>query len=257
MNQEVAKTASKAVNKAVNTSVMEMSFGADNLISQDIRLPKILLMQSTSTFVKDKKAVSGDIVESFEVRKLGNRENPVQIIPFYFTNTWTVKKKDAKGKFQFYKIDERGGSDIKREYLGLEIDELTGEKNEVSNHKTLNIFCLIKGGNLSIPYMISMYNSSFKYGAQPFINKTQILKAEGKAPAHLTWLLSHTDVSNEDGDRWLAFSLEAMKDKDAKDVANTQEEVQFAFAAYKSLTASLSSGAKVDMTDVESETVPF
>lgn len=246
MNKEVTTQGTKAVGAPI-----DFSFGIDNMIVQDLRLPKILLMQSTSNFVKDNKAKSGDIVDSFEINKLGTREAPLEIIPFYFTNTWTVKKKNAKGKFDFFKIEDRGGSDIQREYYE------TKDGEEYSNHRTLNIFCLIKNGNLTVPYLISLYNSSFKFGAQPFINKTQILKAEGKAPAHITWLLSHKDVTNDDGDKWLAFTIEAAKTKDGRDIPNTNEEVTYAYQAYKSLTDSLNSGAKIDMSDVATEEVPF
>lgn len=247
MNKEVATKGTTAVGAPIN-----FSFGADNLISQDIRLPKILLMQAMSDYCLSGKARPGELVESFEGSKLGDRKTPVQIIPFYFTNTWTVKKL-VNGKYDFHAIEDRGGSDIRREYKEVK------DGVEYSNHRTLNIFALIKNGNTAVPYMISFMNSSFKSAAQPFLNKTQLIKAEGKAPAHYTWNLGVDDDGNDKG-KWVVFTLETAKDDNGKDIPNTNEEVQAAYMAYKSITDSLSSGAKIDMSDVagnDGEQVPF
>jgi hypothetical protein len=236
-----------AVNesKAVNVNVMDFgSFGVENVITSDLRIPKILLMQSMSDFVAEKKAYAGDIVESFEGRKLGDEKAPVQIIPFYMTNTWTVKK-EVNGKMEFEKVEDRGGNDIQREYEFVGSD---GVKR--TNHRTLNIFCLIKGGNLQVPYMISLQNKSFGKAAQPYLNKTQLLKTEGKAPAHIVFNLGVGKEENEKG-KWFSNFIEAAKDSNGKDVANTPEEVQAAYNQYIALTGALKSGQKIDMSDIK------
>lgn len=231
-------------NKAVSTEVMNLgSFGTENVISSDLRVPKILLMQAMSDFVQDGKAAIGDIVDSFEGKKLGDLKSPIQIIPFFMTNTWTIKK-EVNGKMEFEKIEDRGGNDVRREY------EVIGQDGiKRTNHRTMNIFCLIKNGNMSVPYMISFMNSSFGNAAQPYLNKVQLLKAEGKSPAHIVFNLGVAKEENEKG-KWVSFTLEAAKDGNGKDVPNTDEEVIAAYTQYKTISGAFAAGAKVDMSDV-------
>lgn len=242
--QEVAKTETKAVGPAMDFG----SFGVENIITSDLRIPKLLLMQAMSDFVTDGKARLGDIVDSFEARKVGDEKTPVQIIPFYVTNSWTIKK-EQNGKMVFDKIEDRGGNDVRREY---EIIGQDGVKR--TQHRTLNVFALMKNGNLSVPYMISFLNASFTNAAQPFLNKVQLLKAEGKAPAHVVFNLGVTKEENDKG-KWFAFTLEAAKNGDS-DLATTQEELEAAYKHYTGLTTSLKSGAKIDMTDVAADEAP-
>lgn len=227
---------------AVSSAVMDLgSFGTENIISSDLRIPKILLMQQMSDFVAEQKAAAGDIVDSFEGKKLGDLKNPVQIIPFYVTNTWTVKKEE-NGKVVFARVEDRGGNDTVRDYEQV----IDGVKH--TNHRTLNIFCLLKGGNLSVPYMISLQNASFKKAAQPFLNKTALLRTEGKAPAHIVFSLGVSKEENEKG-KWFSNTIESVKDASGKDVPNTEEEILAAFTQYKALSGSLAAGAKIDMSD--------
>lgn len=236
------QVATKETN-AVSAEVMNLgSFGVENVINSDLKIPKILLMQSMSDFVAEQKAFAGDIVDSFEGKKLGDLKNPVNLIPFYVTNTWTVKK-EVNGKMEFEKIEDRGGNDIKREYEFVGSD---GVKR--TNHRTLNIFCLIKGGNMQVPYMISLQNRSFAKAAQPFLNKVALLKTEGKAPAHIVFALGVAKEENEKG-KWFSNTIEAIKDNNGKDIPNTNEEIMAAFTQYKAISGHLAAGGKVDMSD--------
>ncbi len=248
----------KKEETAVMIPEMDMSFGMENIINSDIKVPKILLVQQMSKMATDDKiqARPGELRESFEGIKLGDGKNPVQIVPFYCTNTWTVKK-EKNGKMDFYDLQERGGHDIKREYAVVD-----AEGNNMTNHRTLNVFAIVIGQNLSIPYMMSFMNSSFKFAAQTFLNKSQLLKAAKKSSAHIVWNLGSTVIENEKG-KFYAFTLEAAKDDKGQDVATSSEVLMAAYTQYKLITSHLSSGGKIDMsdavesTDKNSEDVPF
>jgi hypothetical protein len=194
----------------------------------------------------------GDIYESFEKKKLGDAKTPVQIIPFFNTNTWTISKL-FNGKFKFHSIEDRGGVDIRREYNFTHDDGVAGQQT-----KTMNIFCLLAKGNLKVPFMISLKNYSFKYAAQAYLDKMALLKAEGKSPAHAVWELCAKTEKTDKG-TFSVFTLDLAKDTTGKTVFNTMEVVGEAYKAYKSIKASFDSGAKVDMTDVKetSEDAPF
>jgi hypothetical protein len=240
---QIQKTKKQELSTAI-----DFSFGAENILTQDIRLPKILLMQQMSDFVGEKKAQAGDLVESFEVRKLGDDKSPVQVIPFYFTNTWTVKQKEGN-KFVFLRSEPREGTDIQREF------EQETSEGTIRNYRTLNVFCLLKGGNSTVPFLISFTSTSFSSAAQPFLNKAQLLRAEGKAPAHILYNIGSKYVDDKDsGNKYYVFTCEAAKDKDGKDILNTNEEVTAAYQAYQSMTNQLKQGAKIDMS---TEEAPF
>jgi hypothetical protein len=229
----------------ISTNVMDLSFGVENLISSDIQIPKILLMQSTSEIVNEGKASPGDLANSFEKVKIGDAKRPLAIIPFHFTNTWTIKR-EQDGKMVFDHIEDRIQSDSDRDFEQV----INGVK--YTTHKTLNVFCLIKGGNLQVPFMVSFNNRSFKGAAKPYLNKAKLLVAEGRAPAHIVWNLGVAKEENVKG-KWFSFSLEAAKDENGKDIVNTNDEVLAAYNQYKSLSASLKAGAKIDLSDLGTE----
>lgn len=233
------------VEKANQEIALNEGFGMENILSEDLRLPKILLTQQMSKFVTDDnvKARAGELRESFEGRLLGDSKTPVQIIPFYTTNTWTVKK-EINGKFEFDKVEPRTATDSQREFEEKGKDGITRR-----NYRTLNIFCIIRGGNLSIPYMVSMQSFSFKLAAQKFLNKGNILKAEGKAYANRVFNLSSQVVENDKG-KFFAYSIETAT-KDGKEVESTNEELTAAYKQYKGISTALSKGASINMDDLD------
>jgi hypothetical protein len=257
MKKEVAIKEQKDVVVKEETALMipemDMGFGMDNLINSDIRVPKILLVQQMSKMATDDKiqARPGELRESFEGTKLGDVKNPVKIVPFYFTNTWTVKK-EKNGKMEFYDIQDRVGSDIQRDYEGLDADSV-----KTTNHKTLNLFALVVGQSSSIPYMISFMNSSFKFAAQPFLNKANLLAApyrlqDKKSPAHIVWNLGSIVIENDKG-KFFAFTIEAAKDEKGQDIPTSNELLSSAYHQYKLITSHLKDGGKIDMSDLSDD----
>ena len=238
-NKQVAKA---ETNKQVATSdaMAFGAFGTENVINQDLQFPKILLMQGLSQWVADGVAAPGDIVESYEKTKLGNAKTPVQVIPFFNLNVWKLKKK-VNGKFVTVGYEDRVGSEAR---MDREFKHETGE--EGLREKTFNLFLLLKGKNLGVPYMVGFTNYSFKHAAQSYLNKLQLLKAEGKSPAHVLWQLGVTTEKNDKG-TFPVFTLDTVKDEQGKDVLNSYDEVKAAYEQYQMLSSAVSKGAKVDM----------
>lgn len=237
---------SKSLVEAANKEIaLSEGFGMENLLTEDLRLPKILLMQQMSKFCTDDgiKARAGELRESFEGRLLGDGKTPVQIIPFYTTNTWTVKK-EVNGKFEFDKIEARAAGDSKREFEERGKDGITRR-----NYRTLNIFCLIRNGNLSVPYMVSLQSFSFKLAAQRFLNKGQLLKAEGKAYANRVFNLTSQPVENDKG-KFFAYAIETALEK-GKEIETTTEELNAAYKQYKGIATAISAGASINMSDID------
>lgn len=77
---------------------------SEEILSSNVVIPKLLLMQALSDFVVDGKAVAGEFVRSSTVEKLGAKEAGVDIIPLTFTNTWIIKEK-VGNKYEFRGVE--------------------------------------------------------------------------------------------------------------------------------------------------------
>jgi hypothetical protein len=237
------KTMNTEVTKVQNTAVANIpagQWGFENVLAEDIRIPKLLLVQQMSDMATNEKinARPGEIRESFEGRLMATKEKPLQIIPFYTTNTWTVSRK-VNGKWEFDHIDERTSDNSTREYE----ETLDGELYK--NEKTLNIFALIKGENLTIPYMISMKGFSMKLAGNKFLSMGAVIRAEGEAYAHRVFNLSSQAVENDKG-KFFAYSIEASTDSKGNKQKTSVEELTAAYKAYLTVSGALKSGAKIN-----------
>jgi hypothetical protein len=96
-NQEVAKKENTALAMADAPKPP-----AQEVLSGDIVVPKILLMQGLSKLVaEDRKAQSGDIVRSTTEKKIGDDKSaPIAFIPLKLMNTWREEEKMGQ-KFAF------------------------------------------------------------------------------------------------------------------------------------------------------------
>jgi hypothetical protein len=251
----MSKELTKKQETGISTNVMDFGdFGNENLISQDLKIPRILLAQAMSEYVSNRLGFAGDIYESLESKKLGDQKSPVKIIPFFNTNSWYVTKKGSGGKFEFCRIDERGGLDIKRDYHFAHEDGVPGTQTRM-----MNLFCLLKNGSSIVPYMVSFRNFSFKEAAQSYLDHTNILKTEKRSPAHFVWDLSCDPNFEHNDSKFGIFKLDIAKDTNGKRIENSYEEVKAAYEAYKSMKAAFDSGAKVDFKEekVEDIDTPF
>ena len=75
-----------------NTKALAMAdaLGMAGVDANDIIIPKILLMQSTSESVGDGKAQVGDILNSETLEVLGGPDKPLEIIPLKNEKVWMV-----------------------------------------------------------------------------------------------------------------------------------------------------------------------
>lgn len=67
--------------------------GGEEILSSNVVIPKLLLMQALSDFVVEKTAESGDFIRQSTREKVGNFKEGVELIPLTFTNIWILKEK--------------------------------------------------------------------------------------------------------------------------------------------------------------------
>lgn len=236
---ELAQKQNTTLSTEVNTD-----WGFDNLSYEDVRLPKLLLMQQMSAFVTDDKvnARAGEIRESYEGRLMGSKDKPVSIVPFYFNKTWTVNKL-VDGKYEFDKIEPRNENEQR------EFGEVLGADGVTRKYyKTVNVFCFVKG-NPEIPYMISLKSASFTLGAKSFLNKLTLLRAQKKNPASIYFELGGKQIENDKG-KFYAFTLNAAKGESGLDIATTPEELAAAKKLYDTYKTHVDS-FRIDMSDAQ------
>lgn len=100
------------VVKKESTEVANFDFKMDQpILSEEIIIPKILVMQPGSTLVTKSEAVFGQMIDSMSGEVLGDFKNPLKFIPFYFERVYYISKKEGT-RFKFdrlepYTIDDR------------------------------------------------------------------------------------------------------------------------------------------------------
>lgn len=130
MNQ-VAKTQSNSM-----MTQSDQRGGNEEILRQDVIIPKLLLMQGLSDFVGQRKAQAGDFVRSTNVEKLGDDKTPVEFIPITFTNEWRLEEY-INGKYEFRGREPRNA---KNEDSPWDFEQ-NGTKWKRT--KTTNVFALL------------------------------------------------------------------------------------------------------------------
>lgn len=102
MSKEVAVKESSAVS-IVNATAAVRS----NALSSDRKLPLLLLMQGQSEFVLGRKASIGDMVRSSNMEKVGDPDNPVEVIILSEpVSSWRMEEKVGE-KWKFRGVEPR------------------------------------------------------------------------------------------------------------------------------------------------------
>ncbi len=164
-----------ALAKAQPSAVANYTPPQNEALKSDVLIPRILLMQGTSDFVKERKAQLGDMVRSTTAEKVGDDKSPIEFIPLSLTNTWTLEEKIGQ-KFEFRRqIPRRNvvdGSDMNRPEADKQDDALPWEfkfnGTDWRRVKTINCFALL-------PKDIAAFNAEIekaaKTGEMPDIEK--------------------------------------------------------------------------------------
>lgn len=201
------------------------AWGAEGAESVDIVLPRLMLMQGLSDFVKQRKAQMGDIINSLTMKPIGSFETPIPIIPLMKqSKEWLIDEcMEPNAKNKIFKFKERlpwtpVNDSLLREELA----------NGILTRRTLclNFFVLLPSDIEGLPYLISFRKTSYKTGAKlsTHFTESQMKKAP---PARKVFLLGAHEKSR-DSNSWYEFDL--TPDREA-----TKEELGRAWIWYNTL----------------------
>jgi hypothetical protein len=251
----------KAVAKAAATQAPASLAGMDESALEawtdsqadttEILIPKVILMQATSTLVAEGDCAAGDLVRSTDKAILGNAKNPVGIVPISYTRTWVESKYDGN----MYKWNHEhpftaANADLEWKY----VDD---EGVQWERKKAYNFFVVLADNpdSTQLPIIKLQFKSgSIKVGKQladffarlPVINQTR--KARGQSalfPASFIWDLSSVVVKG-DAAAYQTFALKQGEE-------TSPELLDVAVNWYMTLN----SAKTVVKTDDVEEDVPF
>lgn len=197
-------TKSKAVAKTTGTAVGEpvkfASMGASERIDKDdIRIPKLHLMQQMSDLVQSEVAKKGEYRNSVTNELLGAKnEKPVELIIFKKNKVWHEISTETKKYLRtvaFY-----GNEDLPFE--GPDVDGVI-----VHRDKVLQYFCLLanevkENPETAFPYCVDFKRTSRNAGA--FLESTFLKMRGGGLPSYAkTFTLTAVERSNDHGTYWV------------------------------------------------------
>lgn len=126
------------VEKKANTAMTlaDRGGGVEDILAQNIVVPRILLMQALSDLVTDGKAQTGDFIRSTTGEKIGNADTPIPFIPLTFTNTWVLSEK-VGNKYEYRKTEPRNAANQDLPW------EFTENGAAWKRTQSLNLFALL------------------------------------------------------------------------------------------------------------------
>jgi hypothetical protein len=215
MTKAVAKKEETAVSTQVHQHV-----GHEEILSSDIMIPKLLLMQGLSELVNEGKARQGDMVRSTTGEVLGNAKEAVEFIPLTFYNQWIIQELVGK-KYEYRGVEpmtaknqdlpwefEHNGSKWKRvksiNVYALLPKDIARERKEVQ--AALAAGSLPDPSTALMPVLISFRSTSYNAGKTIVTHFARAQKY--KVPAYVSTLkLTCTQDKNDLGS-FFVFGVE-------------------------------------------------
>lgn len=198
--KEVAKTDEKTEPKAIAVKEPTALATYDGLMddtpvaSTDLVIPKLLLMQGLSELVSQEKAKLGEIRDSIDGNLFGNKELPLEIIPFKTFKTWVLYE-EMNGKFEY-----KGQIPMTPENENWSWDD-TVNGVKVRRDACINYFCLVPKEiehEMFFPYLVSFRRTSYFAGKKLETHRAK-LRLFKKPISFKTFLLSSTRQENDKG----------------------------------------------------------
>lgn len=235
MTKKKAEVAKKE-ETAVSTDVQEFDMSHEVAIDpSDIIVPKVLLMQPTSTFVSEEKAKLGELRGSLEGELLAGKDESMELIIFHSTKTWTVFDCSTNNpKFKEIFPFTPKNSDLPQEEV---VDGVA-----IRRDRTLNYYALrpedIKEG-MYFPYLLSCRRTSYTAGRK--IESVRGKFQAFKKPLYIKTMKISANFTENDKGKF--YVLDAVVGRDT-----TEEERK---AVQKWLDVVRSTDLKVDNSDLE------
>ena len=220
----------KASSEVANMADVS-AWGSQELSSQDIVIPRLLIMQGMSEMVTEGKAKFGDIIDNLEEAVVGSFDTPVEIIPFKLERVWRVQKAAGKGELirTIPIVSNPESPDFNDNMPYDDADKETGEA--IRNFRAFRYYVVlakdVEEGTFTLPYMVEFKSTSLKAGKKLATTMYTKNRAAGLSPAARVFELSLSKQSNDNG-TFAVFDVKATR-------ASNKDEQSHAFDWFKQL----------------------
>lgn len=229
--------------KQTNQLSTEVSgaWGADEVESTDIRIPRILLMQQMSEMVAQEIAKPGELVDSTTSQVVCTKQEVLKIVPIYIFKDW-VEQKEINGKYEYVQRMAYGphNANLPREEVR------NGEK--FRNVIGINVLAMLEkdiNDPSALPVMMTFRMTSLNAGKD--ISTLGLrAKSVNKPVAAFTIALGTELVKNEKGNYYV------MKVKGVENTNNFNEVAPRLHGWYQTFKAGT---AKVDEETLTDDTI--
>lgn len=216
------ETQQKSLTKKPNQTSLALpddlagDWGTEAVTSEDVIIPKLLLMHGQSELVMDKKATQGDLVKSTSQVVLGTEGTPVKVIPFTMYKTWVTS--ELVGKKYEWRGEEPltpANSDKPWDYIMYKDAEYTADTDDKDAKKNgsvwrrdraYNFYCLLvselEEGKTTLPVRLQFKRTSHKAGKQiaSFFSEC---KMEKRPPAVMQWEIGSELIKGEENNYYV------------------------------------------------------
>ena len=199
---------SKAMSKKEKAEVsgpldLDLDWGGSPITSQDIILPRLLMMQPMSDLVTEGEAAFGDIIESLGNKKLGDFKTPLEIIPFYLQKVY-VEYDVTNGTGQDKKFLRMVPITASNDNLPYDDEEKNddGKMIPVMRDRCMNYYVLIPteiDAGTSLPHVLTFRRTSIKAGKKLATQMYIKNKDAGLPPPAVMCEISVNKTSNDKG----------------------------------------------------------
>jgi hypothetical protein len=198
-------------------------FGAAPVSSQDILIPKVLVMQKMSKLLdQDEDLKEGDLVDSLTGEKIGGLKEPLEILPFHMEKVWFKSKKEG-GEFKLIGIE-----DVTIENENMRYSEVVNGV-EYKNEMHMRFYCL-RPSDMSLPIVLTFKGMSQKKGK---ILATQMYIKNRSAGMNQAGMVMNIGVTKEANDKGSYVVLNPSAAR-----KSTQEEQRECLQWFKTLNQS-------------------
>ena len=167
-------------------------FQPEEVNTDDIAFPKMLLMQPISESVTDGKHTAGDVIDSVTGEKIADTKDGVEIYPIRMRKYYVVKNVDEDNKY------------VRTEAI-ISKDDMNKPWNfeengiQMKRQPVMEIFCL-SPNNSELPYLLRFKGMSFKSVGKNFYTMAFALPAaQKKAPFIRSLVITSKKEKNEKG----------------------------------------------------------
>jgi len=218
MDREIINKATGELTTGFEDSDFAGAGPQQNITSNDIMIPKVLMMQQGSPKVLDGDFQFGELVDTLNWEKLGDikrgdkKAKSLEVVPFHWEKFWVNRKQDgSRWVFEsMVKIDHTN------ENLNA-YEEWQGEDKAWRKRIYLHLFyCMVKGK--TIPHVVGFRGGSKNAGdglvTQMFTLNSSIKTKEAwkKSPMAKVMNITPVKTTNKSGETYCALEVSVHRD---------------------------------------------